>query len=160
MVVADLEDMLEIFVWTWPFKKLKLVGLVWLFAVIQITSELLVITLCKLYDSFFPLVILEQSRQGMIGISMTNSRKLVVPTRAAPPPAIGTNPICCSAPGITDTFTLDMATSTGCEYPDGNILLLKYQLEKWNCASEKERKFLLAGVLMGLGFLQLTPLKC
>ncbi|KAH3759296.1 malate dehydrogenase [Pelomyxa schiedti] len=52
-------------------------------------------------------------KQGMVGVSMTNSRKLVCPTRSTPPPALGTNPIAVSAPGEHgDSFTLDMATST------------------------------------------------
>jgi len=48
---------------------------------------------------------------GMIGMSMTNTSPVVVPTRAKQP-SIGTNPISVSAPGKAgDSFQLDMATS-------------------------------------------------
>ncbi len=49
-------------------------------------------------------------REGMMGLSMTNSFPLVVPTfgRQA---LLGTNPISFSAPGDREPFVLDMATS-------------------------------------------------
>lgn len=50
-------------------------------------------------------------QQGMIGMSMTNTSPVVVPTRAAKP-TIGTNPLSVAAPGRAgDSFQLDMATS-------------------------------------------------
>ena len=61
---------------------------------------------------------LRAARQGMIGVSMTNSSPLVAPTRSRVP-MLGTNPIAVAAPaGRFDTFCLDMATST---VPRGRI---------------------------------------
>lgn len=63
------------------------------------------------------------AKEGLIGLSMTNSRRLVCPTRSAPPPAIGTNPIACTAPAAGgEPFCLDMATST---VPIGKVELFK-----------------------------------
>ncbi|XP_068727510.1 uncharacterized oxidoreductase YjmC-like [Montipora capricornis] len=51
-------------------------------------------------------------QHGFIGMSMTNTSPVVVPTRAAQP-SIGTNPIAVAAPGKDgDSFQLDMATSS------------------------------------------------
>ncbi len=61
---------------------------------------------------------LRAARQGIIGISMTNSSPLVAPTRSRVP-MLGTNPIAVAAPaGRYDAFCLDMATST---VPRGRI---------------------------------------
>jgi L-2-hydroxycarboxylate dehydrogenase (NAD+) len=61
---------------------------------------------------------LRAARQGMIGISLSNTSPLVAPTRARQP-LIGTNPIAIAAPaGRFGTFCLDMATST---IPRGRI---------------------------------------
>ena len=50
-------------------------------------------------------------REGLIGISSTNTSPLVVPSRSRQP-ALGTNPLAFFAPGKDgDTFELDMATS-------------------------------------------------
>jgi LDH2 family malate/lactate/ureidoglycolate dehydrogenase len=52
------------------------------------------------------------ARQDMIGISMTNTAALGVPTFAREA-AFGTNPIACAAPGLDGKmFSLDMATTT------------------------------------------------
>lgn len=54
---------------------------------------------------------LQAVKEGMIGISMTNTSPLVVPTRAKEC-LLGTNPIAIGAPGLgNDCFVLDMATS-------------------------------------------------
>jgi LDH2 family malate/lactate/ureidoglycolate dehydrogenase len=52
-------------------------------------------------------------RQGLVGISYTNSSPLIFPTRAKQA-ALGTNPIAVAAPSnnAADPFVLDMATST------------------------------------------------
>uniref|UniRef100_A0A0N5B4S9 Malate dehydrogenase n=1 Tax=Strongyloides papillosus TaxID=174720 RepID=A0A0N5B4S9_STREA len=51
-------------------------------------------------------------KEGLIGISMTNTSPLMLPTRSAKP-ALGTNPIAVAANGIgEDNFVLDMATTT------------------------------------------------
>jgi len=61
---------------------------------------------------------LRAARQGMIGISLSNTSPLVAPTRARQP-LIGTNPIAIAAPaGRFGAFCLDMATST---IPRGRI---------------------------------------
>ena len=61
---------------------------------------------------------LRAARQGLIGVSMTNSSPLVAPTRSRIP-MLGTNPIAIAAPaGRYDAFCLDMATST---VPRGRI---------------------------------------
>jgi len=58
------------------------------------------------------------AREGMIGISLSNTSPLVAPTRARQP-LIGTNPIAIAAPaGRFGAFCLDMATST---IPRGRI---------------------------------------
>eukprot|EP01105_Mastigella_eilhardi_P017019 TRINITY_DN3911_c0_g1_i4.p1 TRINITY_DN3911_c0_g1~~TRINITY_DN3911_c0_g1_i4.p1 ORF type:complete len:224 (-),score=51.28 TRINITY_DN3911_c0_g1_i4:64-735(-) len=57
---------------------------------------------------------------------MTNTRRLVCPTRSMPPPSLGTNPISVTAPTKTDPWCLDMATST---VPIGKVELYK-RLEK------------------------------
>ncbi|KAJ7358781.1 hypothetical protein OS493_021560 [Desmophyllum pertusum] len=50
-------------------------------------------------------------QHGMIGMSMTNTSPVVVPTRASQS-SIGTNPLSVAAPGKAgDSFLLDMATS-------------------------------------------------
>lgn len=50
-------------------------------------------------------------QHGMIGVSLSNTSPVVVPTRAAKP-SIGTNPLSVAAPGREgDNFLLDMATS-------------------------------------------------
>ncbi|CAH3115821.1 unnamed protein product [Pocillopora meandrina] len=50
-------------------------------------------------------------QHGMIGMSMTNTSPVVVPTKAAKP-SIGTNPLSVAAPGKDgDSFLLDMAVS-------------------------------------------------
>ena len=48
--------------------------------------------------------------QGLLGISMTNTEALVVPTFGKQP-MMGTNPIAVSMPGTPHPFHLDMATS-------------------------------------------------
>ena len=48
--------------------------------------------------------------QGLLGISMTNTEALVVPTFSKQP-MMGTNPIAVSMPGTPHPFHLDMATS-------------------------------------------------
>ena len=61
---------------------------------------------------------LRAAKQGMIGISLSNTSPLVAPTRAREP-LIGTNPIAIAAPaGRFGAFCLDMATST---IPRGRI---------------------------------------
>lgn len=51
-------------------------------------------------------------RSGLIGVSLTNTSPLLVPTRARAP-ALGTNPIAVAAPsGDARPFVLDMATTT------------------------------------------------
>jgi L-2-hydroxycarboxylate dehydrogenase (NAD+) len=61
---------------------------------------------------------LRAAREGMIGISLSNTSPLVAPTRARQP-LIGTNPIGLAAPaGRFGAFCLDMATST---IPRGRI---------------------------------------
>uniref|UniRef100_A0A0N4XBP5 Malate dehydrogenase n=1 Tax=Haemonchus placei TaxID=6290 RepID=A0A0N4XBP5_HAEPC len=51
-------------------------------------------------------------RQGLIGISSTNTSPIMFPTRAAKP-ALGTNPIAIGAEGTGgDSYLLDMATTT------------------------------------------------
>jgi L-2-hydroxycarboxylate dehydrogenase (NAD+) len=61
---------------------------------------------------------LRAAREGMIGISLSNTSPLVAPTRAREP-LIGTNPIGLAAPaGRFGAFCLDMATST---VPRGRI---------------------------------------
>jgi L-2-hydroxycarboxylate dehydrogenase (NAD+) len=61
---------------------------------------------------------LRAARQGLIGISLSNTSPLVAPTRARTP-MIGTNPIAIAAPaGHFGAFCLDMATST---IPRGRI---------------------------------------
>ena len=61
---------------------------------------------------------LRAARDGLIGISLSNTSPLVAPTRARQP-LIGTNPIAIAAPaGRHGTFCLDMATST---VPRGRI---------------------------------------
>ena len=61
---------------------------------------------------------LRAARDGMIGISLSNTSPLVAPTRARQP-LIGTNPIGLAAPaGRFGAFCLDMATST---IPRGRI---------------------------------------
>ncbi|HEY8847508.1 MAG TPA: Ldh family oxidoreductase [Candidatus Limnocylindrales bacterium] len=61
---------------------------------------------------------LRAAREGMIGISLSNTSPLVAPTRARQP-LIGTNPIAVAAPaGRFGAFCLDMATST---IPRGRI---------------------------------------
>ena len=61
---------------------------------------------------------LRASRQGMIGISLSNTSPLVAPTRSRQP-MLGTNPIAIAAPaGRFGAFCLDMATST---IPRGRI---------------------------------------
>ncbi|XP_037934190.1 uncharacterized oxidoreductase YjmC-like [Teleopsis dalmanni] len=47
---------------------------------------------------------------GLVGISMTNTSPLMVPTRSKEP-ALGTNPLALGAPGKNDEFLLDMATT-------------------------------------------------
>ncbi|GAV00220.1 hypothetical protein RvY_11102 [Ramazzottius varieornatus] len=55
---------------------------------------------------------LQAVAQGLIGISVTNTSPLCVPTRAKQN-TLGTNPICFAAPGRNgDSFVLDMATTT------------------------------------------------
>lgn len=50
-------------------------------------------------------------REGLIGMSMTNTSPLMMPTRAKEP-ALGTNPISFAAPANNgDSFVLDMATT-------------------------------------------------
>lgn len=61
---------------------------------------------------------LRAARQGLIGVSLTNSSPLVAPTRSRLP-LLGTNPIAVAAPaGRFGTYCLDMATST---VPRGRI---------------------------------------
>lgn len=50
------------------------------------------------------------AKQGMLGMSMTNTEALVVPTFGKKP-MMGTNPIAVSMPGTPHPFHLDMATS-------------------------------------------------
>lgn len=51
------------------------------------------------------------SKQGLMGMSFTNTSSLVVPTRGKQA-VLGTNPIALAAPGLKgDDFVLDMATS-------------------------------------------------
>ncbi|CAI5441792.1 unnamed protein product [Caenorhabditis angaria] len=51
-------------------------------------------------------------KQGLLGMSMTNTSPLCYPTRSAKP-ALGTNPISLAAPGVNnDSFVLDMASTT------------------------------------------------
>lgn len=50
-------------------------------------------------------------KQGLIGISMTNTSPVMCPTRAKVA-ALGTNPISLAAPAKNgDSFVLDMATT-------------------------------------------------
>lgn len=49
-------------------------------------------------------------KEGLIGISMTNTSPLVVPTRSKEP-MLGTNPLAMGVPAKDDKFILDMATS-------------------------------------------------
>ncbi|KAK6188463.1 hypothetical protein SNE40_004632 [Patella caerulea] len=54
---------------------------------------------------------MEASKQGLLGMSFTNTSPLSVPTRAVKP-TLGTNPISLAAPARKDSFVLDMATTT------------------------------------------------
>ncbi|XP_060086126.1 uncharacterized oxidoreductase YjmC-like [Ylistrum balloti] len=55
---------------------------------------------------------LRATEQGLLGISMTNSDKVMIPTRAKSR-SLGTNPISMTAPGKDrDNFALDMACTT------------------------------------------------
>ncbi|CAB3403940.1 unnamed protein product [Caenorhabditis bovis] len=55
---------------------------------------------------------LRAMKQGMLGMSMTNTSPFEYPTRSAKP-ALGTNPISVAAPGENgDAFVLDMASTT------------------------------------------------
>ncbi|CAI2341134.1 unnamed protein product [Caenorhabditis sp. 36 PRJEB53466] len=55
---------------------------------------------------------LRAMKQGMLGMSMTNTSPISYPTRSAVP-ALGTNPISLAAPGTgDDAFVLDMASTT------------------------------------------------
>ncbi|XP_069110958.1 uncharacterized oxidoreductase YjmC-like [Argopecten irradians] len=55
---------------------------------------------------------LHAAKQGLLGMAMTNSDKVMVPTRAKER-SLGTNPISMSAPGKDgDNFVLDMACTT------------------------------------------------
>jgi len=54
---------------------------------------------------------MKAQKEGMIGMSMTNSSPCMVPTGASRA-AIGTNPIACAAPAHEDGMVLDMATTT------------------------------------------------
>lgn len=52
------------------------------------------------------------TRNGLVGMSMTNTSPLMMPTRAKKE-VLGTNPISFGAPGVEgDDFVLDMATTT------------------------------------------------
>lgn len=52
-------------------------------------------------------------KQGLIGITLTNTSPWVAPTRSSAT-IFGTNPICVAAPGEqrNDSFVLDMSTSS------------------------------------------------
>ncbi|KAL8584646.1 hypothetical protein ACOMHN_002375 [Nucella lapillus] len=55
---------------------------------------------------------MQASQQGLLGMSMTNTSPLSVPTRAQKP-VLGTNPLSLAAPAKPgDDFVLDMATTT------------------------------------------------
>lgn len=49
-------------------------------------------------------------KEGLVGISMTNTSPLMAPTRSKES-ALGTNPLALGAPGKSDDFLLDMATT-------------------------------------------------
>jgi hypothetical protein len=51
------------------------------------------------------------SDAGMVGFAFTNTAPYMVPT-GGQSRAVGTNPLCCFAPGSISTFQLDMATTT------------------------------------------------
>lgn len=53
---------------------------------------------------------LQAMKEGLIGISMTNTSPLMAPTRSKEA-ALGTNPIAVGAPAETEGFLLDMATT-------------------------------------------------
>lgn len=62
-------------------------------------------------------------KEGLLGISMTNSSPLMLPCRAKEPIS-GTNPICLAAPGLFgDRFLLDMATTV----TSGGNIEIKYK---------------------------------
>lgn len=51
------------------------------------------------------------SKVGLIGLSLTNSRAIMVPTNASEP-FLGTNPIAFGVSGVDDSFLFDAATTT------------------------------------------------
>lgn len=53
----------------------------------------------------------QASEAGLIGVALTNSRALMVPTNGSEP-LVGTNPIAFGMSGIDDTFLFDAATTT------------------------------------------------
>lgn len=59
-------------------------------------------------------------REGLIGMSFTNTSPFMVPTRSSKR-AAGTNPICFCCPAGKDSFELDMATTT---VPVGKVEVL------------------------------------
>ncbi|CAD5120442.1 DgyrCDS9012 [Dimorphilus gyrociliatus] len=104
---------------------------------------------------------LQAVREGMIGISMTNTSPLVVPTRASEC-ILGTNPIAVGAPGLgDDCFVLDMATSAAAL---GKLELADRKSQKipigWGADSTgqatEDPKEALKGGLMPLGGIEYT----
>lgn len=94
--------------------------------------------------------------EGLIGISMTNTSPLLVPTRGKTA-TLGTNPIAVVAPGQADDyFALDMATST---VALGKIEVSKRKGEEipegWGCDSEGQQTTVPERVLDGGGLFPL-----
>jgi LDH2 family malate/lactate/ureidoglycolate dehydrogenase len=63
------------------------------------------------------------SRQGLIGIAMTNTNPITIPTHARVP-FLGSNPIACAVPAESNDMVFDAATST---VSFGKIEILKRQ---------------------------------
>ena len=95
-------------------------------------------------------------KQGLIGISMTNTSSLQVPTRAKVC-TLGTNPIAVVAPGQgDDCFALDMATSA---VAIGKVEVQRRKGEPipagWGCDSEGKETLQPEGVQNGGGLFPL-----
>eukprot|EP01087_Luapelamoeba_hula_P005146 TRINITY_DN1522_c0_g1_i1.p1 TRINITY_DN1522_c0_g1~~TRINITY_DN1522_c0_g1_i1.p1 ORF type:complete len:401 (+),score=82.33 TRINITY_DN1522_c0_g1_i1:36-1205(+) len=103
------------------------------------------------------------SKQGMMGMSFTNTSPVVFPSRSAKP-ALGTNPISLAAPSTdpSDPFVLDMATSAvaigkveykhrqGVQVPDG------WGVDKTGTVTQEPEQILNGGGLLPLGGIEET----